>query len=133
MTAAAGRALESMGYLVAQQQGLRSEGLWATQGDVAIGLLVHDGGAIEADIAGCVADACRPLMSELVVALAREGVAVAPVQAVHHGDRRGGQLIARAAAAARGESMAVGLVRQHETGIPSATANSHPMPGFSPW
>lgn len=110
---AAERALRSIGYAVDVATGRRSTGLWAIKDDLALAVLVRDGGMIETDLAGTSGQACTPVLAEFTAALSDEGVECRVVHSIPHGDDRGGQLIARAAAAGT-DRKAAGLVAQLE-------------------
>jgi hypothetical protein len=120
-------ALARLGYVVDHHEGSRSSGVYATRSDVAVLVLVHDGGAFEIDWAGYRGDACLAPMDELIAAMGDEGVALDVAAQARHGDDRGGQLIARASLAAVDGRRAVGAVRQLEQGVPG-TWGSEPLP-----
>jgi len=115
---AAQRVLGRLGYQIDHHQGQRSEGLFATKGDVAVAMLLENGGVMTIDWAGCVQGACVTPMRELTAAMAEEGIQLHIETRVAHDDSRGGQLISRASMAAKDGRRAVGIVVQHEQGVP---------------
>lgn len=112
---AAERALRRLGYTVDIEKGRRSTGLWAIRNDLALAVLVRDGGMIETDMAGTSGQACTPVLTEFTAALADEGVECRVAHSIPHGDDRGGQLIARTVAVGA-DRKAAGLVAQLERG-----------------
>jgi hypothetical protein len=125
---ATGRALRKLGYRLDIDEGERSTGLWATRRDTVLAVLVQDGGVMENDWIGHAGDACQPAMAEFTEALAAEGVESRATRTAHHGNARGGEMVSRAVAAARGGRPVTGLVAQFERGVPVADSPQVALP-----
>lgn len=78
---------------------------------------------MEIDNAGLAGGDCVAPMHELQQAMVELGADGDIVRRVDHGDERGGHLIQRACKV-NGRQPAVGIVRQHEVGIPQPEVTS---------
>lgn len=92
--------LGGLGYAVRAVAGPVT-GVWAERGDEVFAVEVHDGGGFAFDVAGVDPSGCGARVEEVLAGLAARGVRSEPVVAVHD-DPRGGRLLRRVAAGARG-------------------------------
>lgn len=113
--------LTSEHYTIEEASGTRSQGLVARRGHEVLAVLVHDGGAVDLDVAGLADGRCADTIDAVHDGLARQGIDLTTVRLIDHGDPSGGVLLTRAGAAATEyrTSLADGLVHQHEHGVPT--------------
>jgi hypothetical protein len=125
VTSVAERALVGLGFATRRHDGLRSSGLSAVRADHSeVLVLVHDGGFVQTDIQGCAGNSCVPLQQELEAAMDDEGLLLERRSADVHGRDDGGALILRAGKATDNGRLEVGVVRQHEHGVPRLTRST---------
>jgi hypothetical protein len=125
------RTLASENYTLDEAKGVRSQAFIGRRGHEVLGVLVHDGGAVDIDVAGLADGACVDTIENIQAGLARHGIELATMQVRDHGDPHGGVLLAPAGAAAteHGTSLVHGVIRQHEVGVATTSTASGASPG----